>query len=198
MAHLTYGGCYAAFYGTRPPVQVQVPFNARIARSFDLAGELRVLDIGCGTGRPLAPLAALGWHVVGMGPQVENLAEARETRRSRGRTRRDRGWRLCRARRHRGHRRRRGRRRPLVVPPHARSPGRCAVPGPPGATSGGSRRPRWSELRVDPGSLPPSRALRSVRGRAPLSAGSPYTTSTGSAAPGRTQVRSACPTPAKT
>ena len=76
MAHPTYGRCYAAFYGAGPPVQV--PFIARIARSFDLAGELRVLDIGCGTGRLLAPLAALGWHVVGMDPQVENLAEARQ------------------------------------------------------------------------------------------------------------------------
>jgi len=76
MTHLTYGGCYAAFYGTGPPVQV--PFVERLARSFDLAGDLRVLDIGCGTGRLLTPLAALGWHVVGMDPRVENLAEARK------------------------------------------------------------------------------------------------------------------------
>ena len=76
MARLTYGGCYAAFYGSGPPVQV--PFVERLARSFDLAGELRVLDIGCGTGRLLVPLAALGWHVVGMDPQVENLAQARK------------------------------------------------------------------------------------------------------------------------
>jgi SAM-dependent methyltransferase len=76
MAHLTYGGCYTAFYGTGPPVQL--PFIVRIAQSFDLAGERRVLDIGCGTGRLLAPLAELGWRVVGMDPQVENLAEARK------------------------------------------------------------------------------------------------------------------------
>ena len=76
MPHLTYGRCYAAFYGTGPPVQV--PFIARIAQSFDLAGELRVLDMGCGTGRLLAPFAELGWRVVGMDPQVENLAEARK------------------------------------------------------------------------------------------------------------------------
>ena len=76
MAHLTYGGCYAALYGAGPPIQV--PFMAQVARSFDLLGELRVLDIGCGTGRLLAPLAALGWHVVGMDPQLENLVEARK------------------------------------------------------------------------------------------------------------------------
>lgn len=75
MTGLTYEACYAAFYGGGPPVQV--PFIARLVRSFGLDGELRVLDIGCGTGRLLKPLAALGWQVVGMDPQVENLAEAR-------------------------------------------------------------------------------------------------------------------------
>ena len=72
---LSSGACYAAFYGRRPPVEV--PFLTRLARSADLAGELRVLDLGCGTGRLLGPLAALGWHVVGMEPDAENLAEAR-------------------------------------------------------------------------------------------------------------------------
>lgn len=76
MIPLTYGACYAAFYGSGPPAQM--PFLERLARALDLAGELRILDIGCGTGRLLTPLAALGWHVVGMDPQVENLAEARK------------------------------------------------------------------------------------------------------------------------
>ena len=37
----SYGGCYAVFYGGSPPVEV--PFLTRLARSFHLAGELRVL-----------------------------------------------------------------------------------------------------------------------------------------------------------
>ncbi len=75
MAGLSYGDCYAAFYGGRPPVEV--PLLTWLARSLDVPGQLRVLDIGCGTGRLLGPLAALGWQVVGMEPQPENLAEAR-------------------------------------------------------------------------------------------------------------------------
>jgi SAM-dependent methyltransferase len=72
---LTYGACYAAFYGGRPPIEV--PFLTRLARSLDLPDDVRVLDIGCGTGRLLGPLAALGWHVVGMDPHPENVDEAR-------------------------------------------------------------------------------------------------------------------------
>lgn len=75
MAALTYGKCYAAFYGAGPPVEV--PFLRRLAGSYDLPVDLRVLDMGCGTGRLLEPLAALGWRVVGMDPQVENVAQAR-------------------------------------------------------------------------------------------------------------------------
>ena len=49
----------------------------RLARSFDLGGDLRALDMGCSTGRLVGALAAQGARVVGMDPQLENLAEAR-------------------------------------------------------------------------------------------------------------------------
>ena len=75
MAELTYGACYAAFYGAGPPVEV--PFLQRLVRSLNPGDEVRVLDLGCGTGRLLQPLAAMGWRVVGMDPQVENLHESR-------------------------------------------------------------------------------------------------------------------------
>lgn len=75
MGPLTYGACYAAFYGVSPPVEV--PFLMRVSGAVGLVAALQVLDMGCGTGRLLGPLAAVGWRVVGMDPQVENVAEAR-------------------------------------------------------------------------------------------------------------------------
>lgn len=74
MTPLSFERCYAAFYGGGPPVEV--PFLMRIASSLGLGDDLRVLDMGCGTGRLLGPLAAVGWRVVGMDPQLENLEEA--------------------------------------------------------------------------------------------------------------------------
>ena len=72
MRHLTYDGCYAAFYGTGPPVQV--PFVERLALSFDLAADLLLLTSGVALG-----VSSRRWHVVGMGRRVENLAEARRS-----------------------------------------------------------------------------------------------------------------------
>lgn len=75
-ARLAYGACYAAFYGAGPPVEV--PFLARLVDAGGSRREVDVLDLGCGTGRLLGPLAALGWQVVGMEPEADNLAEACE------------------------------------------------------------------------------------------------------------------------
>lgn len=45
-----------------------VEFLGWLSLSYDLAGELAVLDMGCGPGRLLQPIAELGWSVTGMEP----------------------------------------------------------------------------------------------------------------------------------
>jgi SAM-dependent methyltransferase len=65
-----------ALYETDPaPI---VDFLRRLAASYDLRGDLDVLDVGCGPGRLLGPLAALGWKVTGLEPDPDYAAAARE------------------------------------------------------------------------------------------------------------------------
>ena len=75
MAPLTEGDCYAAFYWRDPGVELA--FLERLARSYALPDDLRVLDIGCGTGRLLPSLSSLGWRVVGMEPHPDYVAMSR-------------------------------------------------------------------------------------------------------------------------
>lgn len=56
------------------PVPV-VAFLRHLTDTYSLSGPLRVLDVGCGPGRLLAPLAALGWKVTGLEPDPD-YAEA--------------------------------------------------------------------------------------------------------------------------
>jgi SAM-dependent methyltransferase len=56
-----------------------VEFVRWLAESSGLPARPRVLDIGCGTGRLLAPYAALGWRVTGMEPDTDFLARARQS-----------------------------------------------------------------------------------------------------------------------
>ncbi|MGD8496844.1 MAG: methyltransferase domain-containing protein [Gemmatimonadales bacterium] len=65
-----------ALYETDPaPI---VDFLRWLAASCDLVGELDVLDVGCGPGRLLAPLSALGWRVTGLEPDPDYADAARE------------------------------------------------------------------------------------------------------------------------
>lgn len=59
---------YTAFDSDPAPV---VGFLRWLAASAGLPQLLRVLDVGCGPGRLLAPLASLRWQVVGMEPEPE-------------------------------------------------------------------------------------------------------------------------------
>lgn len=72
MASITEGDCYDAFYSAQR--RTEPLFLERLAQSYGLPPRLRVLDIGCGTGRLLRPLASLGWEVVGMEPHPDYLA----------------------------------------------------------------------------------------------------------------------------
>lgn len=65
-----------ALYETDPtPV---VDFLRWLTAAYGSTGALDVLDVGCGPGRLLGPMSALGWRVVGLEPDPEYTAAARE------------------------------------------------------------------------------------------------------------------------
>lgn len=64
---------YLFYDGDPAPI---VEFIAWLAASYEITGNFSVLDIGCGPGRLLLPLAALGWNVVGMEPHDDYAAAA--------------------------------------------------------------------------------------------------------------------------
>ncbi|MFL5620946.1 MAG: class I SAM-dependent methyltransferase [Gemmatimonadaceae bacterium] len=65
---------YAAFDTDPTPI---VDFLAWLVTSqLDRVAAPRVLDVGCGLGRLLPPLAARGWQVLGLEPDVEYAAHA--------------------------------------------------------------------------------------------------------------------------
>lgn len=67
---------YALYESDPAPV---VAFLRHLADAYGLSGSLRVLDVGCGPGRLLAPLTALGWTVTGLEPDPEYAKAAVRT-----------------------------------------------------------------------------------------------------------------------
>src|SRR5690606_27809671 len=59
-----------------------VGFLRVLAAGYGVLEPPRVLDVGCGPGRLLAPLERLRWEVTGMEPNRDFLAAAREVARS--------------------------------------------------------------------------------------------------------------------
>ncbi|MGI9038359.1 MAG: class I SAM-dependent methyltransferase [Gemmatimonadota bacterium] len=59
----------------------EIAFLRFLAESGGLPDAPRALDVGCGPGRMLAPLAALGWTVTGLEPDPDYVAAAKEATR---------------------------------------------------------------------------------------------------------------------
>lgn len=53
-----------------------VNFLEWLAKTYDLPTELDILDVGCGPGRTLQPMAARKWRVVAMEPNIDYHEEA--------------------------------------------------------------------------------------------------------------------------
>ncbi|MBV8940669.1 MAG: class I SAM-dependent methyltransferase [Solirubrobacterales bacterium] len=71
---LDVGELYDHFIAAEPAPVVQ--FLRWLTAHYGLVDPLSVLDVGCGTGRLLVPLAKLGWNVAGLEPRAEYLARA--------------------------------------------------------------------------------------------------------------------------
>ncbi|MGF1506462.1 MAG: class I SAM-dependent methyltransferase [Anaerolineae bacterium] len=63
----------ARLYEAFDPIDVEsvAAFVYWLAESYGLRGRLRLLDMGCGTGRTLPGFTALGWSVTGMEPNTQ-------------------------------------------------------------------------------------------------------------------------------
>lgn len=64
---------YTLYDGDPEPIRA---FLAALAEQYDLPRGLGVLDMGCGPGRMLRPLAGLGWRVTGYEPDPDFAAAA--------------------------------------------------------------------------------------------------------------------------
>lgn len=67
---------YSLYESDPAPV---VAFLRYLTDAYGLSGSLRVLDVGCGPGRLLAPLSGLGWTVTGLEPDADYAEAAART-----------------------------------------------------------------------------------------------------------------------
>lgn len=81
MADLNAAELYDVFNSDPAPIAA---FLQWLAASSRLPESPRVLDVGCGTGRMFAPLAALGWRVTGMEPDTAYRSRAVDAARRAG------------------------------------------------------------------------------------------------------------------
>lgn len=75
MTKITRDQLYAAFYHFDS--ESVVGFLKWLATSYGLSGRLSVLDLGCGPGRVLGPLADCGWQVTGCDPDRDYTVAVR-------------------------------------------------------------------------------------------------------------------------
>lgn len=68
---------FALLYDELYPAEAKIAFFVRLARQLSARGPIRILDLGCGTGRLACELAGQGHRVTGADPAPVMLAVAR-------------------------------------------------------------------------------------------------------------------------
>lgn len=65
---------YSAFYQTDTSEVIE--FVQWLAAAYDILEPVKILDIGCGTGRMLREFGTMGWETVGMEPDPDYITQA--------------------------------------------------------------------------------------------------------------------------
>lgn len=65
---------YSAFYQTDTSEVIE--FMRWLATAYHISEPVRILDVGCGTGRMLREFATIGWQTVGMEPDPDYITQA--------------------------------------------------------------------------------------------------------------------------
>lgn len=79
MTELLRADLYEAFYGRAGEAHAVVLFHDALARRYGLGPSPELLEVGCGTGRLLPGIAALGWKVTALEPDEHYFDRARSS-----------------------------------------------------------------------------------------------------------------------